>query len=189
MKLKALAVFILIAAVTLIAPVVSRAQSDETDFEALESRVKGTIRSLGSTQLAYQGVYGEMLYGSFEDLQEHQYISEGYTYDNMVDGYTFRVFLPEDRSGFTVMAIPLMEELSLYAITENQVIYTLTPIDMPEENLIAIQENALVRIDASPQLEEPEQIGQIAAIPDNPGLSSQVRILYDGVVWQCEAVL
>ena len=54
---------------------------------AWASRAKGTLRSLGSSQLAYQGTNLFKNYGSYEALKNDYYIAEGYDLDNMVEKY------------------------------------------------------------------------------------------------------
>ena len=55
---------------------------------AWESRAKSTLRSTGSSQLAYQGTNNEKVYGSFEALVSSLYIADGYSLGNMIENYS-----------------------------------------------------------------------------------------------------
>jgi len=105
------------------------------------SRAKGTLRSIGSAQLAYQGSNNNKFYGTFEALQEVGDIAGGYSLANMIENYSmsWEITRPygtlnegtiSDRGGiaanaFTIIAYPrdLREGfLMTFAITEDQVV-------------------------------------------------------------------
>ncbi len=103
------------------------------------SRCKGTLRSIGSSQLAYQSANNQKVYGSFTALQDVEDIAAGYTLGNMVENYSlsWSVSSPygDLRSGtvaggiasntFTVIAYPRDTRagfLATFAITEDQVV-------------------------------------------------------------------
>jgi hypothetical protein len=121
-------------------------------------RVKDYLISFSSTEIAYQGIHSVRTYGSFEDLQADQFINEAYNYSNMLDNYQFRFYLNEDRTGFSVLAIPDNESLPTMLIDESQIMYELTPYNLPDSfspDTYAFDET---RTDSSPQLDEPEEI-------------------------------
>ena len=105
---------------------------------AWQSRAKGTLRSIGSSQLAYQGTNNNKFYGTFEALKDDMYIAEGYTLGNMIENYsmTWSATSPySDRnySGlggianntFTVIAFPRDTRagfLNTFCVTEDQVV-------------------------------------------------------------------
>jgi len=104
------------------------------------SRAKGTLRSIGSAQLAYQGSNNNKVYGSFEALQDVGDIADGYTLANMIENYSMSwdVTVPYSdlREGtiteggiaanaFTIIAYPRDRRegfLQTFAITEDQVV-------------------------------------------------------------------
>jgi prepilin-type N-terminal cleavage/methylation domain-containing protein len=55
---------------------------------AWQSRAKGTLRSIGSSQLAYQNTNNKKSYGTFDALKKDLYIAEGYTLSNMIENYS-----------------------------------------------------------------------------------------------------
>jgi hypothetical protein len=120
----------------------------------LEARAKGTLRSFGSAELAYWGSNGT--YGTFEDLVEVGDIAEGYTLENMIEGYTMTLAVWHDPDGyfmrwdretgqieatgqddpsvmncFEIIAYPTIWRgvMDIYAITEDQVVRHYVPED------------------------------------------------------------
>jgi len=109
---------------------------------AWSSRAKGTLRSIGSSQLAYQGANTEKLYGTFDALKKDMYVAEGYTLSNMIENYsmTWQVsnistavseeFPSGVVSSFTVISWPRDTRrgfLNTFAITEDQVVRAYNP--------------------------------------------------------------
>ncbi|MFH1676997.1 MAG: hypothetical protein ABIC40_08215, partial [bacterium] len=109
---------------------------------AWESRAKGTLRSMGSTQLAYQNTNEGKLYGSFEALKREMYIAEGYNEGNMIENYsmTWQVnnistmqseqFPMGLMSTFTVIAYPRDTRegyLSTFGVTDDQKVRKYNP--------------------------------------------------------------
>lgn len=104
------------------------------------SRAKGTLRSIGSAQLAYQGSNNNKVYGSFEALQKVGDIADGYTLSNMIENYSMSwgvtspytdlregTITGEGIAGnaFTIIAYPRDTRegfLQTFAITEDQVV-------------------------------------------------------------------
>jgi hypothetical protein len=112
------------------------------DRASWASRSKGTLRSIGSSQLAYQGTNEQRNFGSFKALKDNMYIAEGYNLGNMIENYsmTWEVHnLPADDSedsqqgavhSFTVIAWPLRgapPNLHTFGITEDQVVREYIP--------------------------------------------------------------
>lgn len=110
-------------------------------YSAWESRAKGTLRSIGSAQLAYQNSNNARFYGSFDALQNVGDIAEGYTLENMIEGYTMTWEIdnfstvpteayPNGRQKtFIVIAWPEYQTMLLrtFAITEDQVVRFYNP--------------------------------------------------------------
>jgi hypothetical protein len=109
---------------------------------AWSSRAKGTLRSIGSSQLAYQGANTEKLYGTFDALKKDLYIAEGYTLSNMIGNYsmTWQVnnisIAPSEEiptgvmSSFTVIAWPRDRRkgyLHTFAVMDDQVVRVYNP--------------------------------------------------------------
>jgi hypothetical protein len=102
-----------------------------------QSRAKGTLRSLGSSQLAYQNTNDAKVYGSFEALKDEMYIAEGYTQSNMIENYSllWRISDFDERTEktvptFTIIAFPNDTRpgfLSTFCITEDQVVRVYYP--------------------------------------------------------------
>jgi hypothetical protein len=103
-----------------------------------QSRAKGTLRSLGSSQLAYQNTNDAKVYGSFEALKDEMYIAEGYTQSNMIENYSLlwrvdsRFDEPSETtvSTFTIIALPWDTHpgfLSTFCVTEDQVVRVYNP--------------------------------------------------------------
>ena len=105
------------------------------------SRAKGTLRSIGSAQLAYQNANNDKIYGDFDALQGVEDIAHGYTLGNMVENYSlsWTTTSPYGKDGlntgtvrggiaantFTVIAWPRDTRpgfLHTFAITEDQVV-------------------------------------------------------------------
>jgi len=109
---------------------------------AYQSRAKGTLRSIGSSQLAYQGTNETKSFGSFSALQEDLYIAEGYDLENMIEGYTMTwevsgvLSTVEDdipigiMNRFTIVAYPDKRGpawLLTFGVTEDQVVRVYNP--------------------------------------------------------------
>ena len=104
---------------------------------AWQSRAKGTLRSIGSTELAYQSTNNQKQYGSFDAMRDTLYIAEGYRLGTMIENYsmTWGVTKPTQDEGiaankFTVIAFPRDTRagfLNTFAITEDQVVRVYTP--------------------------------------------------------------
>ena len=110
---------------------------------AWQSRAKGTLRSIGSSQLAYQGTNYAKNYGSFEAMKDELYVAEGYSLGNMIENYSLtwevdngpKELLEEDSlpnvvHTFTIVAFPRDTRpgyLSTFAITEDQVVRVYNP--------------------------------------------------------------
>jgi len=109
---------------------------------AWESRAKSTLRSSGSSQLAYQGTNNEKFYGTFQALKDDLYIAEGYTLGNMIENYslTWEITRVEDVYGalgagignnkFTIIAYPRDTRpgfLNTFGITEDQTVRVYRP--------------------------------------------------------------
>ncbi len=120
---------------------------------AYESRAKGTLRSIGASQLAYQGTNDDHSFGTFQELQRSLYIAGGYGLNTMIEGYTLewnayasepiqdvddggiefadRIDVestehePYDR--FTIIARPRDKKYHTYGITEDQVVRVYNP--------------------------------------------------------------
>ncbi len=109
---------------------------------AWTSRAKGTLRSTGSSQLAYQGLNNNKSYGSFQALKDIQYIAEGYSLGNMIENYSMTWSVSnspniyDEDSGvigfnaFTIVAYPRINHpgyLLTFGITEDQVVRVYNP--------------------------------------------------------------
>jgi hypothetical protein len=102
-----------------------------------QSRAKGTLMSIGSSQLAYQNRNDAKVYGSFKALKDEMYIAKGYTQSNMIENYSllWRVSDFDERTEkivptFTVIAFPRDTRpgfLSTFCITEDQVVRVYNP--------------------------------------------------------------
>jgi hypothetical protein len=110
---------------------------------AWESRAKGTLRSIGSSELSYQSGNMQKNYGTFQALVRSQDIARGYTKSNMIESYsmTWSVFsspIPQNVAvtgepikAFTVIAWPARGYgyLHTFAITEDMVVREYNPSD------------------------------------------------------------
>jgi type IV pilus assembly protein PilA len=110
---------------------------------AWQSRAKGTLRSIGSSQLAYQSTNNNKAYGTFTALQEDLYIATGYTMGNMIENYsmTWSATNPYLGTGnstvrgignntFTVIAFPRDTRagfLNTFSVTDDQVVRVFNP--------------------------------------------------------------
>ena len=112
---------------------------------AWESRAKSTLRSTGSSQLAYQGTNNDKLYGTFGALVTSLYIAEGYSLGNMIENYSMSwevTTVDDPRSAglgqgvgigsnkFTIIAFPRDTRegyLNTFGITEDQVVRVFDP--------------------------------------------------------------
>ena len=106
------------------------------------SRCKGTLRSLGSSELAYQSTNNLKYYGTFEAMEDTYYVQEGYTLGNMVENYslTWDITQSDDPYGdigtgiagnkFTIIAYPRDDRVGFlltFGITEDQVVRVFNP--------------------------------------------------------------
>jgi competence protein ComGC len=106
------------------------------------SRAKGTLRSTGSTQLAYQGTNNAKNFGSFQALKDTLYVAEGYSLGNMIENYSmtwavykYPDFYDEDSPSesihtFTIVAYPRdlrPRYLLTFGITEDQIVRMYNP--------------------------------------------------------------
>jgi len=111
---------------------------------AWQSRAKGTLRSIGSSQLAYQGTNNNKHYGTFDALKKDLYIAEGYTLGNMIENYSMSWEASNPYQGtsggvggggiannkFTVIAYPRDTRpnfLNTFAVTDDQVVRVFNP--------------------------------------------------------------
>jgi hypothetical protein len=106
------------------------------------SRAKGTLRSSGGSQLAYQGINNAKNYGSYQAMKDTLYVAEGYSLGNMIENYsmTWAVynnpdFYDEDSPSesihtFTIVAYPRdlrPRYLLTFGITEDQIVRMYNP--------------------------------------------------------------
>ena len=106
------------------------------------SRAKGTLRSIGSSQLAYQGTNNEEIYGSFQALKVTLYIAEGYNLGNMIENYSltwsvsnsltmsYKSSRPHGYHTFTIVAYPRDTHpgyLMTFGIMQDQVVRVYNP--------------------------------------------------------------
>ncbi|MCX6645057.1 MAG: hypothetical protein NTY09_01660 [bacterium] len=111
------------------------------------SRAKGTLRSSGGSQLAYQGMNNAKNYGSFQAMKDTLYIAEGYNLGNMIENYsmTWSVHNPQRMSdeaeiglgphSFTIVAYPRDTRpyyLMTFGITEDQIVRVYKPENTAE---------------------------------------------------------
>jgi type II secretory pathway pseudopilin PulG len=109
---------------------------------AWQSRAKGTLRSIGSSQIAFKGANQDNTYGTFDELKAEPFIADGFTLDNIIENYTmewevnnFEVMEsgenPEGiNSTFTIIAFPRNRRpgyLQTFAITDDQVVRVFNP--------------------------------------------------------------
>jgi len=118
----------------------------------LQGKAIQTLRSIGSSQLAYRNANNNGYYGTFADLQRGMYIREGYTLDNLVEDYTLTWEVSNTPPGgnkftdepqtirelleravgnkFTIIAFPRDTRpgfLNTFAITEDQIVRVWNP--------------------------------------------------------------
>ena len=106
------------------------------------SRAKGTLRSIGSSQLAYQGTNNEKFYGTFGALKQDLYIADGYWLGNMIENYSMSWTVTNPSTGvsglgagignnkFTIVAYPRDSRagfLLTFGIMEDQVVRVYNP--------------------------------------------------------------
>jgi len=109
---------------------------------AWQSRAKGTLRSIGSSQLAYQGTNNEKNYGTFDALKKDLYIAQGYSLGNMIENYSMSWDASNPSTGtgplgagignnkFTVIAFPRDTRpnfLNTFGVTDDQVVRVFNP--------------------------------------------------------------
>jgi prepilin-type N-terminal cleavage/methylation domain-containing protein len=111
---------------------------------AWQSRAKATLRSIGSSQLAYQNTNNDKLYGSFKALKGDMYIAEGYSLGNMIENYSMSWDISNPYQGtggsiaqggignnkFTIIAYPRDTRkgfLNTFAVTEDQTVRVYNP--------------------------------------------------------------
>ena len=108
------------------------------------SRAKGTLRSIGSSQLAYQGTNNNKVYGTFQALKDDLYIADGYSLGNMIENYSMSWTATNPGTGtgglgagignnkFTVIAFPRDTRtgfLQSFCVMDDQVVRVFTPDD------------------------------------------------------------
>ena len=106
------------------------------------SRAKGTLRSIGSAELAYQSGNNRKAYGGFDALRASEDIAKGYTLGTMIENYsmswtstnpgstTSLTGMGIGSNTFTVIAWPRDTRtnfLNTFVITEDQVVRVYNP--------------------------------------------------------------
>ena len=106
------------------------------------SRAKGTLRSIGSSELAYQATNEKKQYGSFDALKESLYIASGYTRGNMIENFSLSWYVTNIStvsseqnpygmiSTFTIVAWPRDTRpgyLNTFCVTEDQTVRVYNP--------------------------------------------------------------
>ena len=108
---------------------------------AWQSRAKGTLRSIGSSQLAYQGTNNDKFYGTFTALKDDLYIADGYSLGNMIENYSMAWTATQaitsgglgagiGQNSFTIVAYPRDARegyLNTFGVTEDQVVRVFNP--------------------------------------------------------------
>lgn len=130
---------VIIAAIIAIIVAIAIPQLLNARRSAWENRCKITLRSLGSAQLTYIETTRKNTYGTFEALQETEYISQGYTRVTIIDNYSLFLFdvdpptmtfgdLPAYDSTFTIIAIPRSQrnKLRTFGINDKQALRVYT---------------------------------------------------------------
>jgi len=99
-----------------------------TDFGR---RAVGTLRTLGSSQLAFQGWQADRTYGTFQNLVDAEVVASGYTLETMCESYRLVWLLNRDRTRFAIVALPTAytDILQTYMIDTSQIVWILTPSD------------------------------------------------------------
>ncbi len=109
---------------------------------AWQSRAKGTLRSISSSQEEFRVNNKEGSFGTFKELKNDLYIAEPYNLGNMIENYTMtwdvRHITTAQTEGislgvmnsFTITAFPMDTRpgyLNTFAVTEDQVVRVYTP--------------------------------------------------------------
>ena len=108
------------------------------------SRAKGTLRSLGSSELAYQSTNNQKQWGSYEALVDTMYIQDGYSLGNMIENYSISWEISEQadltgslgagvgvaNNAFTIIAYPRDSRanfLNTFAVTQDMTVRVFVP--------------------------------------------------------------
>jgi len=117
-----------------------------------ESRAKGTLRAIASTEQEYQSKNDKRLFGSFEELQDQQMIAAGYTKGDIINEYSIawmvnnistvvsEKFPSGVSSSYSVIAWPRDTRpgfLSTFAVADDQIVRVYNPDNGNSANDIA----------------------------------------------------
>ncbi len=106
---------------------------------------RGTLRSIGSAQIAYASFYGAGKFGTLTDLQLSGFIAYSFTPDTIAPGYSIGWFLNRNESDFAIIAMPSeTPELQAFMIDSRQELLKIDPVeDVPQpvgwEHIMQIQ--------------------------------------------------
>jgi hypothetical protein len=124
---------------------------------AFETICRDKLVSAAKAEADYKTKQGKC--GMFGDLQGAGLIESGKTLDTIAPGYQWDIFLNEDSSGFTIVAVPSQDlALKPYLIDSGQALMVLTPADIkdPGRSWKAIMETESVRYDEDHHYAYPE---------------------------------
>ncbi|MCX6644977.1 MAG: hypothetical protein NTY09_01250 [bacterium] len=165
--------FIALLVLLIIGAQLPASADDSASFE----RARNYIISVYNCERAYNTTHDGQSYGSYEDLKNIGFIIEGSNYSNMVEDYQFRVYLNEDRSGFTSIVFPDSDDLPIVMIDESQNLCRLIPLgESGNITTQGITEACEIRTDSSPQLDEMEEIYLTFTISDNGDYDEPISV-------------
>jgi prepilin-type N-terminal cleavage/methylation domain-containing protein len=123
---------LVVAAIIAIIAAIAIPQLLNARRSAWENRCKLTLRSLGSSQLAYADSNLNKVYGTWDALQSTEYLQKGYSRLNIIDNYSLVVFqvgastmvgdFSAADSSFTVVAVPRSQrnKLRTFSLGDDQ---------------------------------------------------------------------
>jgi hypothetical protein len=100
------------------------------------ARAQGTLRSLARSELWYQGGNAARPFGSFQALQDSDYIAKGYSVGNMIENYSIKWDVQTlstaqgEINEFTIIAWPRDTRkgfLSTFGVTEDEIVRIYNP--------------------------------------------------------------
>jgi len=115
-------------------PDIGLSNSENLEFRMLVSRphhAASWLSAIGQMELQDYDYNKRNQYKSFRQLQDDQWISEGYTPDNFILGYKLLLGLTEDQQKFMAIALPVenVDLIPTYMIPTTLFLATLIPID------------------------------------------------------------
>lgn len=94
---------------------------------AMEDQARKMLMQLGASQISYSSSHPRGCYAYLHDLMLAGELQPNASGRTLVNGYSIGFYLPQAKTGFTLLASPTQLQLRPLMLDENQEVVTLTP--------------------------------------------------------------